>query len=176
MFTFDVDAPVLVWWQWVRHRTWSYNFQSGRYTEFEEDRVLAYPGSWRKQSKSNRQASDGDVSEEDEEVLDREWERHRFRSMTLYRWALGKGVAREQARLFLPGFGMMYRAICTVDLHNLMHFVRLRATAEAQREIAQYAAALWMLVRGLVPWTAEAFEAEPGMEFLRGMLKREDHG
>lgn len=163
VFTFEVDAPVVVWWQWVRHRTWSFNFQSGRYTEFRPDRILENPGPWRRQSESNRQASDGLVSLEDDEALVDLWTEHKARSVTLYQTALAMGVAREQARMFLPGFAAMYRATCTVDLHNLMHFIRLRATPEAQVEIAQYAAALWKVVRSTIPWTAEIFEGEAGL-------------
>ncbi|HEC24354.1 MAG TPA: thymidylate synthase (FAD), partial [Chloroflexi bacterium] len=45
-FKFRVRAPVIVWWQWVRHRTWSYNLQSGRYTPFQEDEFYI-PSLWR---------------------------------------------------------------------------------------------------------------------------------
>jgi len=55
-FKFRVRAPVVTWWQWVRHRTWNFNAQSGRYTAFEETDYYV-PDVWRKQSANNKQAS-----------------------------------------------------------------------------------------------------------------------
>ncbi|PJF40106.1 MAG: thymidylate synthase (FAD), partial [Phototrophicales bacterium] len=49
-FKFRVRAPLVTWWQWVRHRTWNMNAQSGRYTPFEENDFYV-PSVWRKQSR-----------------------------------------------------------------------------------------------------------------------------
>ncbi len=62
-FKFRVRAPLITYWQWVRHRTFHFmsaNAQSGRYTPFEEDDFYV-PSVWRQQSKSNKQASEGEV-------------------------------------------------------------------------------------------------------------------
>src|SRR5690606_6375768 len=59
-FKFRCRAPLVTWWQWVRHRTWNMNAQSGRYTPFEENDFYV-PDVWRKQAVSNKQASDGEV-------------------------------------------------------------------------------------------------------------------
>ena len=62
-FKFRVRAPLVTYWQWARHRTWSYNAQSGRYTAFEEDDFYV-PDAWRLQSADNKQASEGELSDE----------------------------------------------------------------------------------------------------------------
>lgn len=157
VYTFEVKAPALVWWQWVRHRMWSYNFVSGRYVDHDEDEVYV-PNVWRAQSKTNRQGSNGLIETEMQQIVKEEMESVVEFGFRKYQRLLWWGVAREQARLVLPAWALYYRAICTVDLHNLMHFVRLRTGEDAQWEIAQYAHALWSLVRDTVPWIAEEFE------------------
>jgi thymidylate synthase (FAD) len=157
-FKFRVCAPLVVWWQWVRHRTWNMNAQSGRYTPFEENDFYT-PTVWRKQAKDNKQASDGQLSDDENAAMTAQLTEHYARSFALYEAALAQGVAREQARLFLPGFSVYYTWITKVDAHNLMHFIRLRAAADAQYEIRVYADAIYQhFFKPALPWTAEAFE------------------
>lgn len=157
-FKFRVRAPVVVWWQWVRHRTWHVNAQSGRYTPFEEN-DFHVPDVWRRQAKSNKQGSAGVLEGRDGDALTAELVAHYARSYALYEQALAKGVAREQARLFLPGFAVYYTWIVKVDAHNLMHFLRLRMAQEAQEEIRVYAQAIYThFFKPALPWAAEAFE------------------
>lgn len=153
IFKFRVTAPVVVWWQWVRHRTWSFNFQSGRYVEFDDTQVWD-PTFWRQQSRSSKQGSEGYVDDETEQKLNQLWDDAQQACMRNYRYALDKGVAREQARLFLPGFAMMYQAVCTIDAHNLMHFLRLRMQPDAQHEIRLYAHELFKTFEKFMPNTA----------------------
>lgn len=157
-FKFRVRAPVVVWWQWVRHRTWNFNAQSGRYTPFEEnDFYQVEPDQWRRQSADNKQASEGYV--EDATWLSAALAKHYDEGYRLYRAALDAGVAREQARLFLAGFAVYYTWVAKIDAHNLMHFMKLRAAPDAQYEIRVYAQAiLEEFFRPVLPWTAEAFE------------------
>src|SRR5690348_8959113 len=98
-FKFRVRAPVVVWWQWVRHRTWHYNFQSGRYTPFEEDDFYI-PTEWRKQSASNKQGSDGLIEQGQNDTLIGQLQSYTDEGFRLYQSALDQGVAKEQARLF----------------------------------------------------------------------------
>lgn len=153
VFKMHVKAPVIVWWQWVRHRMWSYNFQSGRYVQFSEEDCYV-PEEWRRQSASNKQGSDGLI---DDVGRDFEWEMSAFSNLAYanYSDALRSGVAREQARLFLPGFAVYYEAIATVDAHNLIHFLRLRLDSHAQYEIRQYALAIWReIFKPMMPITS----------------------
>jgi len=156
-FKFRVRAPLLVWWQWVRHRTWHVNAQSGRYTSFEKHDFYE-PSTWRQQSASNKQGSEGKIDRADAERLSALLMEHYNHSFELYAQALEAGVAREQARLFLPGFGVYYIWVCKVDAHNLMHFLRLRMAPDAQAEIRAYAQAIYEhFFKPVLPWTAEAF-------------------
>jgi thymidylate synthase (FAD) len=157
-FKFRVRAPLVTWWQWVRHRTQSMNAQSGRYTPFQEDDFYV-PDAWRKQSKDNKQASEGQLTDADSQDLSQKLLEHYEQGFKLYSEALEKGVSREMARLFLPGFSVYYTWVVKVDAHNLMHFLRLRMAADAQHEIRVYAQAIYEhFFKPALPWTAEAFE------------------
>ncbi len=155
-FKFRVRAPVVVWWQWVRHRTWHYNFQSGRYTPFSEEDIYI-PKHWRQQSASNKQGSAGDFSSEESAAYTQQLIDLQDRAYKLYSEALEAGVAKEQARLFLPAWTSYYIAIVKVDSWNLMHFLRLRLDPHAQWEIRMFAEAMYDMFKQYMPWTAEAF-------------------
>lgn len=157
-FKFRACAPLVTWWQWVRHRTFSMNAQSGRYTEFEENDFYV-PDVWRKQSSSNKQASEGELAPATGDDLTRKLEQHYEQGFALYREALNAGVSREMARLFLPGFSVYYTWVIKVDCHNLMRFLKLRMAPDAQYEIRVYAQAIYQeFFKPALPWTAEAFE------------------
>lgn len=147
---FKVKAPVVVWWQWVRHRTWSYSFQSGRYTAFEGDDFYI-PLEWRLQSANNKQGSEGIATPVGNALLTMEMERIIEVCYTSYRHLLDSGVAREQARLVLPGFATYYTAQVKVDIHNLLKFLDLRLASEAQWEIREYAKAILHLTEPYFP-------------------------
>ena len=156
-FKFRVRAPLIVWWQWARHRMWHYNAQSGRYTPFEENDFYV-PLNWRKQSPDNKQGSEGTLDPTEAEPLTEKLTALYERGYALYEEALAAGVAKEQARLFLPGFALYYTWIAKTDAHNLMHFMSLRAAPDAQEEIRVYAQAIYdHFFRPALPWTAEAF-------------------
>ena len=157
-FKFRARAPLLTWWQWVRHRTWNFNAQSGRYTPFREEDFYE-PTHWRLQSPDNKQASRGELDDEDGRPLSAALFEHYARGFSLYERALACGVAREQARLFLPGYAVYYTWYAKTDAHNLMHFLRLRLPQDAQYEVRAYAKAIYEeFFRPAMPWTAEAFE------------------
>lgn len=157
-FKFRVRAPLVTWWQWVRHRTASYNAQSGRYSPFAEGDFYV-PAEWRLQAADNKQASEGILTGPQGEQLTADLVAHYARGFELYEQALSQGVAREMARLFLPGFAVYYTWIVKTDAHNLMHFLHLRMAPEAQYEIRVYAQAIFEhFFKTTLPWTAEAFE------------------
>lgn len=160
-FKFRVRAPLLVWWQWVRHRTFhfqSVNAQSGRYTEFGEDDFYV-PDVWRRQARSNKQASEGELTPEASDAFLSKLNAFYEQSYMLYEEAVQAGISREMARLFLPGFSVYYTWVVKVDAHNLMGWLRLRMASDAQYEIRAYADAIYSaFFKPLLPWTAEAFE------------------
>jgi len=157
-FKFRVRAPLVTWWQWVRHRTWNMNAQSGRYTPFAENDFYV-PNVWRKQAKDNKQASEGTVNESVNAELTQKLLAHYEQAYELYEEALEKGVSKEIARLFLPGFSVYYTWVTKIDAHNLMHFLKLRMAPDAQYEIRVYADAIFHhFFKPALPWTTEAFE------------------
>jgi thymidylate synthase (FAD) len=147
VFTFSVHCPLFVRGQWHRHRTWSYNEISRRYTEI--DMEFYTPNALRRQSENNRQASFADENFDDAALRKQIVEHHRS-SLELYNHLLESGVCREQARGVLPQ-NMMVTFWGTVDLSNLLHFLQLRDSAHAQQEIREYAVAIRELIRPLVP-------------------------
>ena len=156
-FKFRVRAPLITWWQWARHRMWHYNAQSGRYTPFKENDFYA-PLAWRKQSQDNKQGSQGIIDPVEAERLTVELLAHYEQGFALYERALAVGVAKEQARLFLPGFSVYYTWVVKTDAHNLMHFLGLRMAPDAQEEIRVYAQAIYEhFFKPALPWTAAAF-------------------
>jgi thymidylate synthase (FAD) len=155
-FKFRVKCPILVARQWMRHRMFSYNELSRRYTSEAIDFYI--PAAWRLQAADNKQASAGELSGEAVERLTAALIAHSEQSLVLYQQALDAGVAREMARAFLP-HNLYTQFIAKIDAHNLMHFLRLRMAPDAQWEIRQYAWAIFEhCFKPALPWTAEAFE------------------
>jgi len=155
-FKFRVHAPEIVWRQLLRHRTGNFNLQSYRYTQADEEQFYI-PSQWRLQSKTNKQGSDGALSNEENQALTDSLKAHYKASYTLYEQALEKGVAREIARLFLPSFGLYSTGIVKFDARNLMHFLSLRLADDAQYEIRVVAQAMWEFFEAHLPWCAEAY-------------------
>lgn len=146
-FKFRIKAPVVVWWQWVRHRMASYNFVSGRYVPFEETETYK-PTIWRIQSKSNKQGSDPSTSLDPTLNLLFSQERDRLydQCYALYQRMLAAGVAKEEARLVLPFAAVYYEAIWKVNGSSLRNFLSLRMEETAQQEIREYATAIHSIV------------------------------
>ena len=156
VFTFSIHCPLFIRGQWHRHRTWSYNEISRRYTEI--DMEFYTPDVLRRQAESNRQASIADDSFEDE-ALRKTIEQHNQASLKLYEDLLASGVCREQARGVLPQ-NMMVTFWGTVDLSNLLHFLELRDSEHAQYEIREYASAIKQLIKPIVPNVAKYFASK----------------
>ena len=153
VFTFSIHCPLFVRSQWHRHRTWSYNEISRRYTEI--DMEFYVPAELRRQAENNRQASVADP-DFDGSALIAEIDAHNRASNALYEKLLAAGVCREQARGVLPQ-NMMVTFWGTVDLSNLLHFLELRDSDHAQAEIREYAQAIKQLIKPCIPHVAEYF-------------------
>jgi len=151
VFTFHVKAPILVTRQWMRHRTWSYNVQSGRYQEYEDEFYI--PETWRLQDTKNKQ---GSVLNDDEDpVIHLGFVKTIEQGVAAYQVALRRGIAREQARLFLPAFALYEEFYATVDLRNLLAFIRERSSPAAQYEIRAYSDTIRDILRVMCPLTME---------------------
>lgn len=153
-FTFEVKAPIFVFRQWHRHRTWSYNELSARYRELPEE---VYMPDFRTQSSKNKQGSDGEVDGFTAKALRIRFSDAYAESFRVYREALAAGVAREIARSVLPASTYSHM-FASVNLLNLLKFLTLRCDLHAQYEIRVYADAMRELIRPIVPVCIAAWE------------------
>lgn len=155
-FTFEVKAPLFVFRQWHRHRTWSYNEVSARYAELPEEFYVPELSDITHQSTSNKQMRTNE--QHDNALLMQSYMRKSMMdAFALYKELLAQGCPRELARSVLP-CSTYSRMFATVDLHNLFHFLRLRLHEHAQKEIRVYAEAMLELVEPIVPYAVAAFK------------------
>ena len=165
---YHVKLPVFVARQWIRHRTANVNEYSARYSILDREFYIPAPQHLAAQSTVNRQGR-GDVLEgaEAERVLallrdDAERNYDHYVEMLNERddgtvVDEGKsGLARELARMNLT-LNVYTQWYWKTDLHNLFHFLSLRADAHAQYEIRAYADVMLETVKRWVPAACEAF-------------------
>lgn len=158
---FHVKLPVFVARQWIRHRTANVNEYSARYSILDREFYIPAPEQLAAQSTQNNQGR-GEILQGDEaqRVLDILRE-DATRAYDHYEGMLSQdgqqGLARELARMNLPA-NVYTQWYWKVDLHNLFHFLRLRADAHAQYEIRVYAEAMCQIVKDWVPLAYAAFE------------------
>jgi thymidylate synthase (FAD) len=154
-FTFEVKAPIFVFRQWHRHRTWSFNEISARYAELPEEYYVPAIDQITTQSTSNKQMRTTEQHPSAENIQQAIFSAGQGAFVT-YKTLIEAGCPRELARSVLP-VGTYSHMFATVDLHNLMHFLRLRLHSHAQYEIRVYAEAMLNLVEPIVPHSIAAF-------------------
>jgi thymidylate synthase (FAD) len=156
-----VKLPVFVARQWIRHRTANVNEYSARYSILDREFYIPAPEHLAAQSSQNNQGR-GETLEGDEaaRVLDI-LRGDSARAYDHYEAMLSQdgqaGLARELARMNLPA-NVYTQWYWKTDLHNLFHFLRLRADPHAQYEIRVYAEAIGEVVKDWVPLAWAAFE------------------
>ncbi len=163
VLTFRFCVPLYIRSQHHRHRTWSYNEISRRYTDV--DLKFYEPARFRTQHKSNRQASNENqkinpqlkYAHSHTNAYDAITEHHR-NSLELYNELIAKGVCREQARGVLPQ-NLYTEYYGTTNLSNLLKFVDLRTHAGAQWEIQKVAQACLEIAYDLFPETVGAYRS-----------------
>jgi len=155
VFTFDVKAPIFVFRQWHRHRTWSFNEISARYAELPEEYYVPAVDKITTQSTSNKQMRTDEQLEDAVRVAEM-IDRVNHEAFRTYKYMLDIGAPRELARSVLP-VGTYSHMFATVDLHNLMHFLKLRLHSHSQYEIRVYAEAMLQLIEPIVPVSVAAF-------------------
>ncbi len=191
---FHVKLPLFVARQWIRHRTANVNEYSARYSVLDREFYIPAPEHLAAQSASNRQGR-GEVLEGEEaaEVLEL-LKRGAARAYGEYEQMLNQdeegnprdaerqGLARELARISLP-VNIYTQWYWKVDLHNLMHFLSLRADPHAQYEIRAYADVMLDVLKRWVPITYQAFEdyiagatnlSAPALAVVKRMLAGEE--
>lgn len=155
-FTFDVKAPIFVYRQWHRHRTWAYNEISARYQALPEEYYVPELAQITTQSDSNKQ-----MRTQEQHPMAAEYQKaiaeQCASAFTLYKRMIAGGCPRELARGVLP-MNTYSHMFGTVNLLNLMKFIQLRNHSHAQYEIRVYAEAMLELIRPVVPIATAAFE------------------
>jgi len=193
---YHMKMPIFVARQWIRHRTANVNEYSARYSVLDREFYIPEPDQLAAQSVSNRQGR-GDVlkGEEAARVLDL----LRTDAQNTYDHYVemlnedeqgnlideGKsGLARELARMNLT-LNTYTQWYWKIDLHNLLHFLSLRADAHAQYEIRVYAEAMMDSLKRWVPLTYQAFMdyrvggaqlSAKGLDVVKKMLAGETVG
>lgn len=152
-----VRVPMDHWRQWIRHRTANVNEYSTRYSEAIDSVNKVTPNKWRKQSNTNKQGGEEFIDEKQGQEFSYLEEELYKTTKHIYQKMLDAGISREQARKILP-LSTYTEAYWKIDLHNLLHFLRLRLDPHAQEEIRTYATVMGNIVKKWVPITWEAFE------------------
>lgn len=186
-----VKLPVFVARQWIRHRTANVNEYSARYSILDREFYIPEPSQLAAQSVINNQGRGESLTSDEAARVLEILKGDAARTYDHYAEMIGEidengdakqGLARELARMNLPA-NIYTQWYWKVDLHNLFHFLRLRADAHAQYEIRVYADAICNVVADWVPAAYGAFEdyrlggatmSGKALECIRKMLKGEE--
>jgi len=156
-FEFAVKAPIFVARQWFRHRMGSFNEVSARYSKLPCEFYVPELGRMQAQSTSNKQASGEPLPCETAEMQQSQIRFFSTLAYQQYESLLATGLTRELARMVLPT-NFYTTWYWTVDLHNLMHFLKLRLHAHAQYEIRVYAEAMLEMIEFVAPVAIKSFK------------------
>jgi len=191
---FHIKLPIFIARQWIRHRTANVNEYSGRYSIMDKEFYVPKAEHLAAQSKQNHQGR-GDLLEGKE--ASRVLEILKADSVNAYQHyeemmncdeagnvfdEKKSGLARELARMNLP-VNFYTQWYWKIDLHNLMHFLSLRADSHAQYEIRAYANVMLNMLKAWVPLTHKAFMdyrmggasiSAKGLEAIRRMIAGEN--
>jgi thymidylate synthase (FAD) len=163
-----VKLPIFIARQWIRHRTASVNEYSARYSVLDTEFYVPAPEQLAAQSAANRQGRDEVLGPEEAQAVLGLLRADAEQAFDHYHEMLNRddddnelvpnrnGLARELARMNLP-LSAYTQWYWKVNLHNLLHFLRLRADAHAQWEIRAYAQVLMDIVEKWAPLTYHAF-------------------
>ncbi len=191
-----VKLPIFVARQWIRHRTASVNEYSARYSVLDDGSYRPELAQLASQAVTNRQGRGEELDPAAARAVRERLDEATASAEATYRWLLGDpegadgegeagesgpGLSRELARMVLP-LSSYTQWYWKIDLHNLLHFIALRADSHAQYEIRAYAEVLGRIVEQWVPLTAAAFRdyrtegaalSGKGLEAVRRMLAGE---
>lgn len=153
-----IKLPIFVMRHWVRHRTANINEYSARYSVLSNEFYIPELSKIAGQSKTNKQGrADDQMSSEDKSEIAKTLSEFSEKAYEKYSHMLNDlGLTRELARTILP-VNVYTEMYWKIDLHNLFHFLRLRADSHAQYEIQCYANAILDIVKLWVPFAYDAF-------------------
>lgn len=151
----EMVIPIFVARQFVRHRTVSINEVSGRYITLPDKWYI--PKTVGGKAKNKKQGQEDNLDKLTQEQFRVALDRHCHRGYVAYTNSIDDGVAPEHARLFLS-LNHYTHWMWKQDLHNLMHYLRLRKHSHAQIEAQQYAQAVYDLLKMFLPHSMELFD------------------
>lgn len=190
---FHIKLPIFIARQWIRHRTANVNEYSARYSILDKEFYIPEPQNLAAQSRTNRQGRGGTLEgkeaarvfqllrEDSEQVYAHYEEMLNEDASGNVKDESKTGLARELARMNLT-LNYYTQWYWKVDLHNLLHFLSLRADSHAQYEIRMYAEAMLEVVKRWMPHAYEAFVnyrlgaatiSAVGMQVVKRMLAGE---
>ena len=155
-FKFHCAMPMFVARQWIRHRTASVNEYSGRYSLMPLLFYMPEREQFALQSAQNHQGRDADASDSLYTEAVERWRRLRESASDGYTWMVAEDVAREIARIDLP-LSTYTQWYWKINLHNLLHFLSVRADPHAQWEIQVFAEIIAGMVKRVAPLSYEAW-------------------
>jgi thymidylate synthase (FAD) len=182
-----VKLPIFIARQWIRHRTANVNEYSARYSVMDKEFYIPSAENLAVQSSSNRQGRGDTLNPEQADYVLKMLRSDAEQVYNHYEEMLSDGendlnLARELARMNLT-LNYYTQWYWKIDLHNLMHFLHLRADSHAQYEIRAYADVIMDIMKRWVPMTYEAFQnyrlhsahiSRQGMEVVRRMIRGEN--
>jgi thymidylate synthase (FAD) len=158
---FYAKMPIFVARQWVRHRTASINEISLRYVDASDQMYIPAPDRMQKQSEDNKQGSSVEIVE-NERYCRAVFSKAYSEAYRSYQMLLEQGLAKELARSVLP-LGTYTEWYWQTDLHNFLHFCKLRTDPHAQYEIRVYAEAMLTQAESVFPSVIAAWRAKEGI-------------
>ncbi|MEC0683323.1 FAD-dependent thymidylate synthase [Bacillus haynesii] len=154
---FEIYAPLMVarqHWKYIvgsDHTMDAWNESSRRYVTEEPTFYIPQADEWRSAPENSKQGSGGSVSVDIGAKLTGQLMSLIEQGEMAYDWAIKNGVCAEQARLFLPAYGMYVRYYWTASLQSVAHFLNQRLAHDSQVEIQEYAKAVYELVKPKFP-------------------------
>ena len=180
---FAASVPLDIEAQWYKHRTSKFvskNQLSARYAAFEPSYYTPDISRMVKNDILNKQCGGEPFSDEEQNALHVDMEKYLKQASDNYQEMLNRGLSREVARCLMPSAYFTIKVV-SMDVSNLMHFIRLRDSPHAQPEIQVYAAALADILKKWMPVTFKAYEdftknsvtfSGPEVQALKRKLKR----
>ncbi|TWJ39623.1 Flavin-dependent thymidylate synthase [Bacillus paralicheniformis] len=152
--TFECYAPLMIarqWWKYIvgsdhRDPFTAWNESSRRYITEEPEFYLPSDGEWRKAPENSKQGSGECLSEAHGFVWTHALATLQGECIDLYEAALAEGVCAEQARLFLPAYGLYVRWYWSASLQGVAHMLNQRLAHDSQKEFQMYARAVYGLL------------------------------
>lgn len=157
MVTLEFKAPLMVarqHWKYVvgsDHTMDGWNESSRRYVTSDEEFYVPKVNEWRSAPDNKKQGSGEPVPMEIGSLAMQMLIEDVDRQLAHYRWAMDNGICAEQARLFLLGYGLYVNYRWTASLQSIIHFLNQRLEEDAQKEIQDYAKAVFRLVQPKFP-------------------------